>query len=219
MPFQSDGAAAVTVGVTRRDRLGGVAAEWQNVGRSTGGRRANVAAIVGVDLWRAGRDPLKETVVEGGHTAMHVSEHVERAFSPIARAVQRFAANHSPRLDKCVRCNAGWELVGPHASGGDLSLLLMDDDRRGLGVGSVWQFPCPEMLTLCSHFRPLKPSALVSEVVVAVLESEVQALSEVRFGSWTHLQLLGRHRDALPSPKAVPGRLREGYCSGGQSRC
>lgn len=121
---------------------------------------------------------------------MDLSEKIERAYSPIAQAVERFAADHSLRLEKCARGNAGWELVGPHASGGDVSLLLLYDDRLGLGVGSVWQFPCPEMSTLYSHFRPVRPSALAPEVVTAALESELQALSQVRFGYWTHLQPL-----------------------------
>jgi hypothetical protein len=121
---------------------------------------------------------------------MSLPEKVDRALSPIAQAVERFAAERSLRLDKCARGNAGWELIGPHALGGDVSLLLLYDDRLGLGVGSVWQFPCPEMSTLYSHFRPVRPSALVPDHVIAALDSELQALSLVPFGYWTHLQPL-----------------------------
>lgn len=119
---------------------------------------------------------------------MNVPAKIEQAFAPIAQAVERFAADHSLRIDKCARGNAGWELTGAHASGGQVSLLLLYDERLGLGVGSVWQFPCPEMSTLYSHFRPVKPCALAPEAVVTSLASESQALSQVRFGYWTHLQ-------------------------------
>lgn len=119
---------------------------------------------------------------------MNVPEKVERVFAPIAQTVERFAADHSLRIEKCTRGNAGWELIGPHASGGDICLLLLYDDRLGLGLGSVWQFPCPEMSILYSHFRPMQPTALVPEAVSTALESELRALSLVRFGYWTHLQ-------------------------------
>lgn len=121
---------------------------------------------------------------------MNVPEKIEQAFAPIAQAVERFAADHSLRIDKCDRGNAGWELTGAHASGGNVSLLLLYDDRLGLGIGSVWQFPCPEMSILYSHFRPVKPCALAPEAAVTSLASELQALSQVRFGYWTHLQPL-----------------------------
>lgn len=98
--------------------------------------------------------------------SMNVPEIVDRAFSPIAEAVERFAAHHSFRLDKCVRGNAGWELTRPHDRGGDLFLLLLHDDRMGLGVGSVWQFPSPEMSIVYSHFRPVRPCSLAPDAVL-----------------------------------------------------
>ncbi|MFO1095615.1 MAG: hypothetical protein U0992_20270 [Planctomycetaceae bacterium] len=119
-----------------------------------------------------------------------MSEQVERVFAPIAGAVERFAAEQSLRLDKCARGNSGWELTGPHPRGGDLVLLLLYHERLGLGIGATWQFPCEEMSTRYSHFRPMQPSAVEPDVVVAALESELQALLQVPFGYWTHLEPL-----------------------------
>jgi hypothetical protein len=104
---------------------------------------------------------------------MNMPEDDDRAFSPIAQSVERFAANHSLRLEKCARANAGWELTRPHEPGGNVSLLLLYDDHLGLGIGSVWKFPCPEMSTLYSHFLPMLPCRLEPEAVIAALDSEL----------------------------------------------
>jgi len=121
---------------------------------------------------------------------MTMSEKIDQAFSPIAQAVERFASERSFCLAKCPRGNAGWELTKPHDSCGDVTLLLLFDESQGLGVGSVWQFPCPEMSTLYSHFRPIHACALDPDAVTAELESELTSLSQVPFGYWTHLQPL-----------------------------
>lgn len=125
-----------------------------------------------------------------GPPVMSESQQVDGALAPIAKAVERFAAEHSLRLDKCARGNAGWELTGAHPFGGELFLLLLFHERLGLGVGSVWQYRCAEMATQYSHFRPVRPSAVAPDIVIAALNAELQALSQVPFGYWTHLQPL-----------------------------
>ncbi|MHB9080154.1 MAG: hypothetical protein ACYC3X_21980 [Pirellulaceae bacterium] len=91
---------------------------------------------------------------------------------------------------KCVQGNSGWELTRPHATGGDVTLLLLFNPSLGLGIGSVWQFPCPEMSLLYSHFRPINACPVEPIAVAAALNSELQHLSQVKFGYWTHLRPL-----------------------------
>ena len=59
--------------------------------------------------------------------------------------------------------------------------------RSGLGIGSVWQFPCPEMSFLYSHFRELRPCPLTAGEVTAMLEREVREITQARFGYWTRI--------------------------------
>jgi len=81
-------------------------------------------------------------------------------------------------------------LTRPHVLGGTASLLLLYDPSLGLGIGSVWQFPCPEMQLLYSHFRALHSCQLTADEVWAELDKEVQEITQVRFGYWTHLERL-----------------------------
>ena len=89
---------------------------------------------------------------------MATVEEIDRVFAPIADTVARFAERQALRLEKCPRGNAGWELTRPHALGGTVTLLLLHEASLGLGIGSVWQFPCPEMSMLYSHFRGMHPA-------------------------------------------------------------
>ena len=118
---------------------------------------------------------------------MNEPENVSRAFLPIAQGVEDFATAHSLAIDECARGNAGWELTRADERGGTIFLLLLYDERLGLGVGSVWQFPCAEMSLLYSHFRPVRPCALDADAVTAALDCELQAIGQVLFGYWTHL--------------------------------
>jgi hypothetical protein len=115
---------------------------------------------------------------KGPATAMSVSETIARAFAPIAEAVERFASDHALRVDRCPRGNAGWELTRTHSSGGEVTLLLLYDGVLGLGIGSVWQFPCPEMSTLYSHFRAMRPCELTAEPVVTALDAELEGICQ-----------------------------------------
>ena len=121
---------------------------------------------------------------------MSRAEEVDRVFLPIAQAVEQFAMEHALRLDKCARGNAGWELTRSHDRGGDFFLLLLYDGTLGLGIGSVWQFPCPEMSLQYSHFRPVRPCPLEPDAVTATLAAEMRELANVPFGYWTHLRPL-----------------------------
>lgn len=118
------------------------------------------------------------------------SDKVNRAFVPIAQAVEHFATAHGLHVDKCARGNSGWELTRAHDLGGTFYLLLLYDERLGLGVGSVWQFPCVEMSLLYSHFRPVRPCAVDPAAVKSALDCEIKALEQVPFGYWTHLRPL-----------------------------
>jgi hypothetical protein len=93
-------------------------------------------------------------------------------------------------VEKCARGNSGWELTRPHAEGGIVYLLLLHDPSLGLGIGSVWQFSCPEMSMQYSHFRKINPCPLVPEQVIGALEKELPEITSVRFGYWTHMQQL-----------------------------
>ena len=121
---------------------------------------------------------------------MNATEEVERAFAPIANTVQQFAAANGFRVDKCVRGNVGWELTRPHADGGSIFLLLLYNASLGLGIGSNWQFPCPEMSLQYSHFRPIVGCPIMADAVASSLKSELDHLSAVRFGYWTHIRPL-----------------------------
>jgi hypothetical protein len=118
-------------------------------------------------------------------------EEVERAFSPIAEDTKQFARSNSFQIEKCARGNAGWELTRPYSLGGTVTLLLLYDESMGLGVGAVWQFPCPEMSLLYSHFRPIRPCELRPETAIEALKSELNQLEQVKFGYWTHISPLG----------------------------
>jgi hypothetical protein len=119
---------------------------------------------------------------------MSAPDEIERVFAPIAGAVDEFAREHSLVLDKCVRGNVGWELTFPHNEGGTAFLLLLHDPSLGLGVGSVWQFPCPEMSRRYVHFREMRACELQPEPVTKRLEEELGEITKVRFGFWTHIE-------------------------------
>ncbi len=43
------------------------------------------------------------------------------------------------------------------------------------------------MQLLYSHFRPIHPCHLTADEVSTELEKEVQEITQVRFGYWTHI--------------------------------
>ena len=112
---------------------------------------------------------------------------LERLFDPIASAVERFASQAGFNLHKCARGNSGWELTKELDEGGTVFLLLMYDEESGLGIGSVWQFPCEEMSRLYTHFRPMRPAQMESAAVLSMLQEEKDAILAVKFGYWTHI--------------------------------
>jgi hypothetical protein len=122
--------------------------------------------------------------------AMATVEEIDRVFAPFAEAVDNFAWRNRLKLEKCARGNSGWELSQSHRVGGTVYLLLMYDPEAGLGIGSVWQFPCPEMSLLYSHFRKLSAVPLSADSVLSMLKAEAEAIMKVKFGYWTHLQPL-----------------------------
>src|SRR5262249_26068416 len=117
---------------------------------------------------------------------MSDTEKIELIFAPIADAAASFAWRNRLKLTKCPRGNSGWELTRKHRHGGTIYLLLMHDDAAGLGIGSVWQYPCSEMSLIYSHFRKMLAVPLVTEDVIKVLRTELKAISKVKFGYWTH---------------------------------
>lgn len=121
---------------------------------------------------------------------MGMIEDIERVFARIADAVEQFARAESCLIEKCPRGNSGWELTRPHDLGGTLTLLLLYDPSLGLGVGSVWQFPCREMARLYSHFRAMQPCPLLADEVVAALDKQLREITEVPFGYWTSISPL-----------------------------
>jgi hypothetical protein len=121
---------------------------------------------------------------------MTTLEEIDRVFAPVTDVVVEFAQRHSLRLEKCVRGNAGWELTGPHPAGGRAILLLLHDASLGLGIGAVWQYPCPEMSRLYAHFRQMRPCPLNPDAVTDMLGKELQEILRVPFGHWTHIQPL-----------------------------
>jgi hypothetical protein len=118
---------------------------------------------------------------------MEAVDQIERVFAPIADAVTKFAQAESCQIEKCPRGNSGWELTRPHHLGGTLTLLLLYDPSLGLGIGSVWQFPCPEMSLLYSHFRNLRPCALTADEARMALKNALQEIINVPFGYWTDI--------------------------------
>lgn len=121
---------------------------------------------------------------------MELERKIAGVFEPFAVAVEKFANDRGLRLGKCLRGNSGWELTREHPDGGDVNLLLLYDDQYGLGIGSNWQFPCAEMNTLYSHFRPMRSVSNDTDGVVSDLRSELDGILGVKFGYWTHLQPL-----------------------------
>ena len=63
----------------------------------------------------------------------------------------------------------------------------MHNRECGLGVGSVWQFPCEEMSRLYSHFRPMLNCSIEPSAVETRLSEELAAIQAVRFGLWTDI--------------------------------
>jgi hypothetical protein len=123
---------------------------------------------------------------------MATIEEVESLFAPIADAVAEFAHKHSFDIEKCPRGNSGWELARAHAQGGTATLLLLYDPSLGLGLGSVWQYPCPEMSLIYYHFRDMRPCRIAAADVVTRLREEMNAIAEVRFGYWTQIAPLSK---------------------------
>jgi hypothetical protein len=121
---------------------------------------------------------------------MGTFKEIEIAFAPITDAILTFAHRKSFQLDQCVRGNAGWELTQPHTLGGTVTLLLLYEPSWGLGIGSVWQYPCSEMSLLYSHFRKMRSCPLNSEAVTSMLDEESHEIMQVPFGYWTHISPL-----------------------------
>jgi len=121
---------------------------------------------------------------------MATPEEVDRLFAPIAVAVETYATAHGLSLEKFKRGNLGWELNREHPEGGEQHMLLLYDDTLGLGIGSVWYFPCEEMDRIYYYWRQISACPLEAEKVIAALDAERNALARVRFGYWTHSQPL-----------------------------
>lgn len=121
---------------------------------------------------------------------MTQTESINEKFSVISEQVERFADAHNLELGKCLRGNTGWELSRPHPDGGAIYLLMMYDDALGLGIGSNWQVPCLETAMLYSHFRAMQSCPIEAAAVIQRLDREMVALSNVKYGHWTHLQPL-----------------------------
>ena len=121
---------------------------------------------------------------------MELEQKIAQVFAPFATDVENFANEHRLQVGKCLRGNSGWELTGEHSSGGEINLLLLYDDQHGIGIGSNWQFPCAEMNMLYAHFRPMRSVANIGDDITSNLTSELNTISNVRFGYWTHLQPL-----------------------------
>jgi hypothetical protein len=117
-------------------------------------------------------------------------EEIDRVFEPIAEVVTKYARRKRMMLEKCPRGNAGWELTRPHRFGGTVYLLMLHDPAAGLGIGSVWQFPCPELSLLYSHFRKMSAVPLAPDPVLDALKAEWKAINKIKFGYWTHLKPL-----------------------------
>jgi hypothetical protein len=106
-------------------------------------------------------------------------EEVEKAFSPIAQTLIDFASAHGVAVNMQPRGNGGWELKRDHPRGGQVFVLLLYDRTHGLGIGSVWQFPSPEMSLLYSHFRPMRVCEIQPGLVRAVMQDELDAILAV----------------------------------------
>ncbi|HTQ39346.1 MAG TPA: hypothetical protein VMJ32_09970 [Pirellulales bacterium] len=127
---------------------------------------------------------------------MSNADDIERLFEPIAEVVAKYARRKRMKLEKCPRGNSGWELSQPHRYGGTIYLLMLHDPTAGLGIGSVWQFPCPEMSLLYSHFRKLSTVPIVPDPVIATLKAQWKAISKVKFGYWTHMKPMKSQTEA-----------------------
>jgi hypothetical protein len=122
--------------------------------------------------------------------AIEMVEEIDRAFAPIADAVTLFASRKQLAIEKCPRGNAGWELTQPHELGGKIAILLLYNPLAGLGIGSVWQFPCADTSLLYAHFRSMHACALDESDVIAALDNELREIKRVRFGYWTNMSPL-----------------------------
>lgn len=121
---------------------------------------------------------------------MTTTDTIQERFALIADAVEQYATANGFCIGKCLRGNSGWELTREHVEGGTIYLLLLYDEKLGLGVGSNWQVPCPEMAMLYTHFRPIRAASIDPTAVIEALTHEAAELSQVKFGYWTHLQSL-----------------------------
>ena len=68
--------------------------------------------------------------------------------------------------------------------------MMLYDASLGLGIGSVWHFPCAEMSLLYLHFRKMRPCAWEPGAVTMMLEEELAAITQVKFGYWTDIARL-----------------------------
>jgi len=121
---------------------------------------------------------------------------IEELFVPVASTVSDFVDKHGMRLKKCPRGNSGWELIREHPEGGDVTLLMLYDCELGLGVGSVWSFPCVQMSLQYSHFRNLRPCPIEAAPLSAMLDEELKCILDVKFGYWTNINPLRQSNDA-----------------------
>jgi hypothetical protein len=120
---------------------------------------------------------------------------LESIFKPIANKVSEFADENGLRLKKSPRGNSGWELFGDHPGGGEIFLLLLYDQAYGLGIGSVWQYPCEEMSRLYSHFRAIQGCSIEPSEATTKLSEEFQAIRTIKFGYWTQISPLQQSND------------------------
>ena len=128
---------------------------------------------------------------------MTQAEYINEKFSSIAEQVEQYAESHNLEIGKCLRGNMGWELTRPHADGGSINLLMMYNSELGLGIGSNWQVPCRETSMLYSHFRTMQSCPIEARAVIQRLDREMEELSKVKYGHWTHLQPLQSSGDGL----------------------
>jgi hypothetical protein len=100
---------------------------------------------------------------------MSITKKLDGIFAPIEAIAYEFASKNGLQILKCPRGNSGWELVREHAEGGHITLLLIYDDKHGLGICSNWQVPSVEMGLLYTHFRNIEsatsidPSSVVND--------------------------------------------------------
>jgi hypothetical protein len=102
----------------------------------------------------------------------------------VITAAVRTADKHGMRLEKCARGNSGWELVSDHPAGGQVFLLMLYDQSLGLGMGSVWHYPCRKCRCI-TLFRKMRPCAIDAEPPREMLDDELAGITcEIRL--WTH---------------------------------